>query len=621
MITLSNVALRRGPKLLFANANAHIPVGAKVGLVGRNGSGKSSLLAALLGELTPDTGNIDIPAKLAITVLRQEAPSTNVSALQFVKGGDEELERVEAELAQCSDGHRLAELYDTMSAIDGYTADVRAAKLIVGLGFAPSDVERPVDTFSGGWRMRLNLAQTLMCRSEILLLDEPTNHLDFEAVVWLESWLKSYTGALVVISHDREFLDNVIERVFHLDGEALTEYTGNYSAFERIRAERLAYSQAAKVRQDKEIQRISRFVERFRAKANKARQAQSRLKALERMEKFSVAHVNAPFSFVFSSENRCPDTLVSLEDVSAGYGDSAPVLETLELTLNPGLRLGILGVNGAGKSTLMRVLAGLHTPRAGRRTTHPETRIGYFAQHQMDLLDSEATPLLHLRRQQPAWTGQRHRDYLGGFGFRTGIIETVIDHFSGGERARLVLALLVAQGPNVLLLDEPTNHLDLEMRHALEVALQDFEGALVLVSHDRHLLRAVTDELVLVRNGRVQAFTGDIESYERELTPDTQQSGSVSVSGSGRKEQRRQAAEERQRKQPVVDRLKRIEVLLERFATEQTRLDILLSNASMYEPANKAKLEGSLFERARAAQRIEELENEWLTLEEALNNT
>ena len=621
MITLSQVTVRRGTKLLFKDASARISPGAKVGLVGRNGSGKSSLISALIGELSLDAGDIHRPSTLATAVLRQEIPATATSALEFVKEGDEELTRTEQELGTCEDGHRLAELHATMDAIDGYSADARASKLLDGLGFSSDEIGQPVASFSGGWRMRLNLAQTLMCRSDLLLLDEPTNHLDFEAVVWLERWLRQYTGTLVLISHDREFLDNVVERIFHLDGQTLAEYTGNYSEFERTWAERLANAHALKTRQDREVQRITRFVERFRAKATKARQAQSRLKALERMERVSIAHVDAPFRFRFPEEERCPDTLMSLERISAGYAPDSPVLENLELTLTPGLRLGLLGVNGAGKSTLMRVLAGLHTPSAGNRAAHPNTRIGYFAQHQLEALDLSASPLVHLRRQQPERTEQQQRDFLGGFGFGGEMADGNVAYFSGGEKSRLVLALLVAQSPNVLLLDEPTNHLDLDMRHALEVALQDFEGALVLVSHDRHLLRTATDELLHIQAGHALAYQGDIEGYQGQVNTDDPQSadvtgkravpeGSDAKTQADRKALRRQAAEERERQRPITDRLRRIEALMERLSEERTKLDTILAEPDLYEPQNKAALDEHLFARARAAQQLEELESE-----------
>ena len=515
MITLSQVTVRRGTKQLFENASARISPGAKVGLVGRNGSGKSSLISALIGELGLDAGDIYRPSTLATAVLRQEIPATTTSALAFVKEGDEELTRTEQELAACDDGHRLAELHATMDAIDGYSADARASKLLDGLGFSPEETGQPVASFSGGWRMRLNLAQTLMCRSDLLLLDEPTNHLDFEAVVWLERWLRQYIGTLVLISHDREFLDNVVERIFHLDGRTLTEYTGNYSDFERTRAERLANAHALKTRQDREVQRITRFVERFRAKATKARQAQSRLKALERMERVSIAHVDAPFRFRFPDEERCPDTLLSLERISAGYGPDSPVLENLELTLTPGLRLGLLGVNGAGKSTLMRVLAGLHAPSAGNRTAHPNTRIGYFAQHQLEALDLTTSPLVHLRRQQPERTEQQQRDFLGGFGFGGEMADGNVAHFSGGEKSRLVLALLVAQSPNVLLLDEPTNHLDLEAISAFGDGLADFRGTCAVVTHDQDLIDRFATRIWAFEDGQFVDFLGNWQEYLR----------------------------------------------------------------------------------------------------------
>jgi ATP-binding cassette subfamily F protein 3 len=647
MITLRDASLRRGTKLLFENANALLPAGAKVGLVGRNGSGKSSLFDALLGHLSVDTGAIDIAGTPAIAVLRQEVPSTTSPAIEYVKDGDTQLRDIERALADTTDGNRLGELHGALDAIDGYTADARAAKLIIGLGFDPGEIERPVEAFSGGWRMRLNLAQALMCRSDLLLLDEPTNHLDFEAVVWLEAWLRQYPGTLLVISHDREFLDNVVARVLHLEANGMQGYTGNYSDFERVRAERIAFQESVRNRQVREVKRITRFVERFRAKATKARQAQSRLKALERMELVSVVHGDSPFSFEFPATDRCPDPLLGLRDVTVSYPGVEPVLRGVNLTLTPGQRLGLLGFNGAGKSTLMRTLAGLHAPDDGERIDHPGVKIGYFAQHQLELLDLDATPLLHHKRRYPQAREQRLRDFLGGFGFGGEMADAKVGNFSGGEKSRLVLSMLVADAPNILLLDEPTNHLDMDMRHTLEVALQDFAGALVLVSHDRHLLRTTTDELLLVANGQAIPFAGDLDDYGNGIvgdattsaphsklspksdptddpsastTPSTAgQSGSDSVDE--RREARRRAAHDRARLRPVTERIKRIEKLIAKLTAERSQLDEALAKAEIYQPENKGSLTEHLFNRARIDQQIDELEQEWLELEEQLESS
>lgn len=645
MISLTDVTLRRGTKQLFEHASVVISPGAKIGLVGRNGSGKSSLLDALLGELSVDTGDLRVPQKLATAVLRQEIPSTERTAIEYVKDGDAELRQIETDLTRTTDGNRLAHLHGAMDNIDGYSADARAAKLIVGLGFSPDEVERAVNEFSGGWRMRLNLAQALMCRSELLLLDEPTNHLDFEAVVWLEGWLRDYQGTLILISHDREFLDNVATRIIHLDGHALADYPGNYSDFERVRAERTAHRKIMQSRQEREIARISRFVERFRAKASKARQAQSRLKALERMERVSVAHADSTFDFSFPDFERIPDPLLSLNEVEASYGQGPAVFTDVHLTLNPGMRLGLLGYNGAGKSTLMRVLAGLHEPTFGQRIEHPGCRIGYFAQHQLELLDLAASPLLHLKRRHREDSEQRCRNFLGGFGFGSDSAGAQVSQFSGGEKARLVLAMLVRDAPNVLLLDEPTNHLDLDMRYALELALQDFEGALVLVSHDRHLLRTATDELVTVVDGRAVPYKGDLDDYERSLAGGKSvvsepRTGSAPLraasiasgareNGRGkarqdgqeeRHEQRRQAAAARERKRPLSDRVKRIEKVMADLTTQRNVVDQALADPTLYEPENKPSLDEHLFDRARVSQRLDELELEWLELQESLES-
>ena len=504
MLRFSRVALRRGPRLLFSEVDFIIHAGHKVGVVGGNGSGKSSLFALIRNELHADEGEFDMPAGLSLAHVAQETPATERPAIDYVMDGDTELRAVEVALRdaeRAGDGHAQAEVQAQLEHIGGYQARARAARLMHGLGFAPDQDERPVASFSGGWRMRLNLAQALMCRSDLLLLDEPTNHLDLDAVIWLEDWLRGYPGTLLLISHDRDFLDRVIDRIAHLDQGSITLYSGNYSAFERIRAERLANQAAAYEKQQREVAHIHAYVERFRAKATKARQAQSRLKALARMELIAPAHVDSPFHFEFAEPAALPNPLLRLDGASAGYGE-LPVVAELNFSLSPGERIGLLGPNGAGKSTLMKLIAGGLAPMAGRRETADRLAIGYFAQHQLEQLDPGASALLHLRRIDPKASEQQMRDFLGGFDFRGDRVVEPVAPFSGGEKARLVLALIVWQRPNLLLLDEPTNHLDLEMRHALNLALQGYGGAVLLVSHDRHLLRSVADRLLLVDGGR-----------------------------------------------------------------------------------------------------------------------
>ncbi|RME32925.1 MAG: ATP-binding cassette domain-containing protein, partial [Gammaproteobacteria bacterium] len=482
MIELRQLSLRRGRQLLLEGVDLRLHRGWKVGVTGRNGCGKSSLFALLRGELQADAGECRIPKDAVIAHVAQETVATDQPAIEFVLDGDGELRRIEEELERAreqNDGHRLGELHAALEHIGGYQARARAGALLHGLGFDTADQQRPVREFSGGWRMRLALARALMCRSDLLLLDEPTNHLDLEAVLWLEGWLRNYPGTLLLISHDREFLDGVVDHLLHLQGGGVRLYQGNYSEFERQFAEELARQQAMQRRQQREIQHIRSFVNRFRAKATKARQAQSRLKALERMERISVAHVDAPFRFDFRPPEALPAPLLTLEGVTAGHGDR-PLIGPLDLHLSPGDRIGLLGRNGAGKSTLIRLLAGELRPLSGRIDPARRLQAGYFAQHQLEQLDPEASPLLLLRRQEPEGRDQELLDFLGAFGFGADRAVQACRHFSGGEKARLVLALLVRRRPNLLLLDEPTNHLDLDMRHALTVALQEYQGALVV---------------------------------------------------------------------------------------------------------------------------------------------
>ena len=628
MLTCNQLALRRGTRLLFAEASFTIHPGWKVGVTGANGTGKSSLFALIRGELQPDAGECALPADLVIAHVAQETPALDRVALEFVLDGDRELRHVQTELTaaeRLGDAHGLARLHERLLAIDGYAAHARAARLLAGLGFADSDLASPVQEFSGGWRMRLNLAQALMSRSDLLLLDEPTNHLDLDAVIWLQDWLREYPGTLLLISHDRDFLDQVSDHIVHMADQRVTLYNGNYSSFEERRAQQLAGQQAAFERQQREVAHMRAFVARFGAKATKAKQAQSRLKALERMERIAPAHVDSPFEFQFPEPDALPNPLLQLEHVRAGYGEQ-PVLEDVGLSLLPGDRLGLLGANGAGKSTLIRVLAGELDPVAGARCAPSGLRIGYFAQHQLEQLDPQATPLLHLQRLSPEAEEQRLRDFLGGFGFPGDAALAPVAPFSGGEKARLVLALLVWRRPNLLLLDEPTNHLDLDMRHALNVALQDFAGALVLVAHDRYLLRSVCDGFLLVGAGRVTPFDGTLEDYRdwlaaRRRSSEPRGEGAGEHGATGWRDRRRVQAERRARLQPLRRRIAELDGILERLGEERARVQERLADPGIYADSRRGALQELLREQGLVERSLEAAEQEWLELSERLERT
>ncbi len=625
MLRLVSLALRRGTRLLFADASLTVHNGEKVGVTGANGCGKSSLFALIRGELHADAGELRLPPNLVIAHVAQEMPATQQSALNYVLDGDEELREIEQQLALAEkndDGHHLGELHSQMEHIDGYTASARAARLLNGLGFANDQIERPVAEFSGGWRMRLNLAQALMCRSDLLLLDEPTNHLDLDAVIWLQQWLQRYPGTLLLISHDRDFLDEVADHILHAEQQQLTLYSGNYSAFENLRAEKLALQQSAFESQQREIQHMEDFVRRFRAKASKARQAQSRIKALERMERIAPAHVDSPFHFRFLPPHKLPAPLLTIDQAAVGYGDK-PLLRGLSLSLQAGARIGLLGHNGAGKSTLIKLIAGELQPLTGEVVRARDLRLGYFAQHQLEQLSPDATPLLHLQRLDPKANEQSLRNYLGGFGFSNEMALSPVAPFSGGEKARLVLALLIYQRPNLLLLDEPTNHLDLEMRHAMTMALQDYEGALLVVSHDRHLIRSVCDELMLVDGGKVIEFDGDLEDYRiwlnRADEPITTTSSDVSDnSAAGRKERKRKEAEQRQRRQPLRKAIGLVEKEMAALQQKRDTLEQQLAQPDIYDTANKEKLKSLLQEKSDLDKKYAASEERWLSLSEEL---
>jgi ATP-binding cassette, subfamily F, member 3 len=640
MLNFTDVTIRRGPRILFSGATFGLFRGEKVGITGENGSGKSSLLALVRGELQPDAGSFEMPSNLAIAHVSQELLATEQPALEFVLDGDTELRTIEGAIADAEtrdDGLKLGELHGRYAAVGGYDARSRAGRLMHGLGFTTADESRPVSSFSGGWRVRLNVAQALMCRSDLLLLDEPTNHLDLDAILWLETWLRDYPGTLLLIAHDREFLDRIVNRIVNIEHARARAYRGNYSGFEDQRASELAEQSALYTRQQREIKHMESFVERFRAQATKARQAQSRLKALERMQRIAPAHVDSPFEFSFAQPLKLPRPLLALENQSAGYNGKA-ILERVNLTLAPGARVAILGRNGAGKSTYMKLLAGELPALAGTRTEARDLSIGYFAQHQLEQLNARESPLDNLRRVGAELasraTEQQLRDFLGGFGFRGDRVFEPVAPFSGGEKARLVLALTAYLRPNLLLLDEPTNHLDLEMRQALAVALQDYAGAVVLVSHDRHLLRTVADEFLVVHQGRATPFDGDLEDYARWLAetsaedpaptaPDQPipRGGGAAGQPEGaesRKQRKREEAERRNRLTPLKAKIAQYDDELSRLAAKSAALQTQLAAPDIYAASSKDRLKELLAQQAQLARETQRVETAWLEASEAL---
>ncbi|CAM3803015.1 MULTISPECIES: ABC transporter ATP-binding protein [Rahnella] len=630
MIVFSSLQIRRGTNVLLDNASATINPGQKVGLVGKNGCGKSTLISLLKGEMSADAGNLTFPSNWALAWVNQETPALDEPAIEYVIDGDREFRQLEAQLQQANerdDGHAIATLHGKLDAINAWTIPARAASLLSGLGFTQNQLQQPVKSFSGGWRMRLNLAQALICRSDLLLLDEPTNHLDLDAVIWLEKWLKGYTGTLVLISHDRDFLDPIVDKILHIEQQSLNEYTGNYSSFERQRATKLSQQQALFESQQEKVAHLQSYIDRFRAQATKAKQAQSRIKMLERMELIAPAHVDNPFHFSFRSPESLPDPLLRMEKVSAGYGDTT-ILESIKLNLVPGSRIGLLGRNGAGKSTLIKLLAGTMPPLQGDIGLAKGVKLGYFAQHQLEFLRAEDSPLQHLVRLANKETEQQLRDYLGGFGFHGDKVTDPTGRFSGGEKARLVLALIVWQRPNLLLLDEPTNHLDLDMRQALTEALIDFEGAMVVVSHDRHLLRSTTDDLYLVHGGKVEQFDGDLEDYQQWLVDiqrqESQQDAPAKDGGvnsaQSRKDQKRREADFRNQTQPLRKHITKLEAQMEKLSTELATLEERLADSAIYDISRKAELTECLQQQTKVKGALEETEMTWLDAQEQLED-
>ncbi|WP_411704228.1 ABC transporter ATP-binding protein [Edaphovirga cremea] len=628
MIVFSSLQIRRGTCVLLDNASATVNPGQKVGLVGKNGCGKSTLLSLLKNEISADAGSVTFPGNWSLAWVNQETPALDIPAIEYVIDGDREFRQLESELSvanEKNDGHAIATVHGKLDAIQAWTIRSRASSLLHGLGFSQSQLGQPVKDFSGGWRMRLNLAQALVCRSDLLLLDEPTNHLDLDAVIWLERWLKSYPGTLILISHDRDFLDPIIDKILHIEQMTLNEYTGNYSSFERQRATKLAQQQSLYQSQQEKVSHLQSYIDRFRAKASKAKQAQSRIKMLERMELIAPAHVDNPFHFSFREPESLPTPLLQMEKVSAGYADRI-ILDSIKLNLVPGSRIGLLGRNGAGKSTLIKLLAGTLDPLSGKIGLAKGIKLGYFAQHQLEFLRADESPLQHLSRIAPKELEQQLRDYLGGFGFRGDKVTEVTERFSGGEKARLVLALVVWQRPNLLLLDEPTNHLDLDMRQALTEALIDFEGALVVVSHDRHLLRSTTDDLYLVHDGKVEPFDGDLEDYQQwmvdlqrqESQQDAPQKELTGNSAQARKDQKRREAEFRTQTQPLRKQIAKYELQMEKASAELADVEKRLSDSDLYDISRKAELNDCLQRQTKAKNALEESEMHWLEAHDQL---
>jgi len=622
MIRIDHITLRRGPDALLRDADLTVHAGQKIGLVGANGAGKSSLFAALLSELEVDTGEIAIPSDWTVAHMAQQIEGLEQPAIEFVLDGDARLRRAERAVTEADasgDGERIARAHQALDDAGGFDARARAASLLNGLGFSADEHEQTIGEFSGGWRIRLSLARALMTPSDLLLLDEPTNHLDLETILWLEGWLKRYPGTLVLISHDRDFLDNVVEHIVHIEHGTLNRYTGGYSEFERQRAERMAQQQASYEKQQRTIAHMRSFVDRFRAKASKAKQAQARLKALARMEQIAPAHADNPFDFEFPRPARAADPLIRLDEVALGY-DGAPVLDGVSLNLASGDRIGLLGVNGAGKSTLVKALAGELSPLSGKLQHTPNLTLGYFAQHQLEQIDRDLSPVENLGRIAGETPEQKLRDFLGGFAFSGDLATDRAARLSGGERARLVLAMIIWRAPNLLLLDEPTNHLDLEMRHALTIALQGFEGAVVTVSHDRHLLNQTVDDFWLIADGSVQSWPEGLAGYREFVRKSQGGSGGddSATTPNNRKAERQRKAAERERLKPLTHRVQKLTREIEKLESRKQELVGLLADADLYQSDRADELKRLLAEDGQIKSRLETLEQEWMEAEEEL---
>lgn len=647
MIRLQQLSLMRGTKPLFDKTDLTLNPGDKIGLIGANGAGKSTLFAMLRNELQPDQGDIDFSRNWRMAYVAQETPALEREAIEYAIDGDATLRKLEQELAtleaqpdSADVGHRMGELHGHLADADAYTVRSRAEQLLNGLGFSHQQMTQPVSSFSGGWRMRLNLAQALMCPSDLLLLDEPTNHLDLDAILWLEEWLKRYAGTLIVISHDRDFLDGVVNVIAHIDDRKFKRYSGNYSSFERQRAAQMILAAGMLEKQQRKQAHLQSFIDRFKAQATKAKQAQSRIKALARMEELAPLRAAAEFSFEFREPLRAPNPLLTMDNAAIGYRiEDMPdkqIASGINFSLQTGQRIGLLGVNGAGKSTFIKTIAGELQTLSGDSQFGKGLVIGYFAQHQLEMLRHEESPLWHLARIAPTTREQELRNFLGSFNFPGEMVTSPIAPFSGGEKARLALALIVWQRPNLLLLDEPTNHLDLETREALTDALAQFDGTLVLVSHDRHLLRATTDQFLIVANERLTPFDGDLDDYRDWLFKTKLNSKETSaakvaapvavvvaapMSNQDRREQKKSEAEQRAQlatQKPIESRIKKLEQQLEKLHTKKKEIDTRLTSPDLYEPQQKDQLKALLADQAYVAQECDAVEAEWLTQQDAL---
>ena len=629
MIVLSGITLQRGRENLLEQTSLTIYQSRRVALIGRNGCGKSSFFELLLGRISTEHGEVSIPSGCRIAHMAQEVTESSRSALDFVLDGHHEFRALQKQISvlENSDNHQgLSELYEKLEIAGGYHVEHQAAELLHGLGFAGEEQAKPVNSFSGGWRIRLNLAQALMCPSDLLLLDEPTNHLDLDTAFWLEQWLKRYTGTLLIISHDRDFIDNVANEIVHIESKRLNLYKGNYSAFEKQRSERLALQQANFEKQQRQIRHIQAFITRFKAKASKAKQAQSRIKQLNSMELVASAQIDSPFRFAFAENEKISNPLIVLRGVELGYQGRA-VLSNVGLSLHPGDRIGLLGVNGAGKSTLIKGITGELEPVRGEMVTGINSRIGYFAQHQLEALDLQASALTHIQRLSSSATEQQIRNFLGGFNFHGDKAIEPLAPFSGGEKTRLALALIVWQKPNLLLLDEPTNHLDLDMRSALTLALQGFTGALVVVSHDRHLLRHSVDAYYLIHQGGVDIFDGTLEDYHRWVNRRESKTAGESViprqpsdsaAKISKKEQRQQTAELRKQAAPIRNRIKRTEQKMDQAQKKLSEIENELADQALYQADKKLILENLIFTQSELRKQLDSLEETWLILSEQL---
>ena len=630
MIKLQGLGLQRGVKTLIKSANLEIYAKQKAAIIGPNGCGKSSLFSLLLGQISSDAGEHSVSKHWKIVAIAQYIDDTSRTAIDYVIDGDTHLRKVQAELLLAEEnnqGARIAELHEQLAQAGAYDVEARAATILAGLGFTEKDLRNSVANFSGGWQMRLNLARALLCPSDLLLLDEPTNHLDLDAVIWLQDYLQNYAGTLLLISHDQHFIDACANVIVSFENTELLAYTGNYTSYQKQRAQRLLLAQKQYEKQQVKKQHLESFITRFKAKASKAKQAQSRVKQLEKMEELLPIQQANEFSFEFREPEKLPNPLINMEEIQLGYGEKI-ILENIHLNLVPGSRIGLLGRNGAGKSTFIKLLASELAPLNGRYTTSSGLQIGYFAQHQVQALHLESSAFEHLLRLDNKLTDQQIRDYLGGFGFQGDEALKKVAPMSGGEKARLVLALIVYTKPNLLLLDEPTNHLDMNMREALAYALQSFEGAMVIVSHDRYLLESVCDDFYLVDSGAVSLFAGDLEDYQKWLFSNKSSNSSVSTEGSDddlsvaskidRKKLKRLQAEFRNSTKLLRDELNRCEKEMAHQQSELAKVELAMSDPELYSAENKVKLNALIDKQVSAKQIIEELEMRWLEAQENL---